>query len=185
MDRVISTLDQLDFFKEGACLLDLGCNDGHFASFFHNRVKYVGFDINKCAVLKAALRFPEEKFYCSDVYNELYNPDGKISAEEVKLPFKDESFDLVIAKSVFTHLGTFKAAENYMSEIKRCLKPGGKAFLTFFSSPPNEISESILRTVYLGREIDALLMGMEIIYTKVPETTEFNDQLELIAVKNG
>lgn len=45
------------------------------------------------------------------------------------LPYKNESFDLVYARSVFTHLPE-KLQVNWMTEIYRILKPGGVILLT-------------------------------------------------------
>ena len=46
-------------------------------------------------------------------------------------PFADETFDVVFALSVFTHLLP-ESAINYAKEIARVLKHGGRAFLTFY-----------------------------------------------------
>jgi len=47
------------------------------------------------------------------------------------LPYASESFDVVLAKSLFTHL-LKKETENYLNEIKRLLQPGGHCLATFF-----------------------------------------------------
>ena len=46
-------------------------------------------------------------------------------------PCADNSFDLVFLTSVFTHMFAGDV-ENYLSEISRVLKPGGKCLITWF-----------------------------------------------------
>ncbi|MEM4247002.1 MAG: class I SAM-dependent methyltransferase, partial [Candidatus Woesearchaeota archaeon] len=54
-------------------------------------------------------------------------PDAKlIPASAVNLPFPDESFDYVICLAVLHHLKP-EQHEKALSEIKRVLKPSGKA----------------------------------------------------------
>jgi ubiquinone/menaquinone biosynthesis C-methylase UbiE len=47
------------------------------------------------------------------------------------LTFSDESFDVVLLKSVFTHMLP-PEVHNYMTEISRVLKRAGRAVTTFF-----------------------------------------------------
>ena len=47
------------------------------------------------------------------------------------LPFEDNSVDLLTAFSVFTHIDVFEIT--WLMELKRILKPGGVAYLTFHS----------------------------------------------------
>jgi len=43
----------------------------------------------------------------------------------------NETFDFAFATSVFTHLNS-EDSDNYLREIRRVLKPSGKAFVTFY-----------------------------------------------------
>jgi ubiquinone/menaquinone biosynthesis C-methylase UbiE len=47
------------------------------------------------------------------------------------LPFEDNTFNLVSAFSVFTHIEAFETA--WLMELKRILKPGGLAWITIHS----------------------------------------------------
>jgi SAM-dependent methyltransferase len=47
------------------------------------------------------------------------------------LPIKDSFFDVVSAFSVFTHINTFE--DTWLLELRRVLKPGGIAYVTFHS----------------------------------------------------
>ena len=48
-----------------------------------------------------------------------------------KLDFPDATFDFVCATSVFTHMLPAGVA-NYLREIRRVLRPGGRCLATFF-----------------------------------------------------
>lgn len=71
------------------------------------------------------------RFQHADVRNALYNPQGALAAPGYRFPYAENSFDLVIATSVFTHLLP-DAAERYLAETARVLTPGGRLFTTWF-----------------------------------------------------
>jgi SAM-dependent methyltransferase len=77
---------------------------------------------------------PHSNFHFShiDVFNSAYaEAGGKLDAAQFRFPFEEHLFDIVFAKSVFTHLLP-KEAENYLAQISRVLKKGGRAIVTFF-----------------------------------------------------
>jgi SAM-dependent methyltransferase len=49
------------------------------------------------------------------------------------LPFSNESFDFIISNHVIEHVGSDKDQAHHLSEIFRCLEPGG----TFYFAVPN------------------------------------------------
>ncbi len=118
-------------------VLDVGCGQGRMArplAGFLNNGSYSGFDIVKpgidwCNEHYADL--PNFKFEHVPIYNKRYNKKGHIKASEFVFPYKDDSFDIVFLTSVFTHMFA-KDIENYLSEIARVLKPGGKSLITWF-----------------------------------------------------
>ena len=59
---------------------------------------------------------------------------SKVSLFQPPLPFPDESFDVVYAISVWTHLAA-EAAHEWLVEIKRILRPAGLALLTTSNYP--------------------------------------------------
>jgi len=71
------------------------------------------------------------RFHWADIYNSFYNPRGSVAPEQYRFPFPDESFTLVVATSLFTHLSA-DATVNYLNEIFRTLEPGGRFFGSFF-----------------------------------------------------
>jgi len=96
---------------------------------------------------------------------------------------EDGSVDAVICHSLFTHLDTEVIARHYMNEIRRVLKPGGLLWITFFSSPPNEVGGGTARTVYSMDFIKQLLVGFEDLKESGGLTTGYHDQLEISCVK--
>lgn len=122
-----------------ASILDIGCGSGrlarHFVDYVRPPGRYVGMDIQKPSVdwceenispVNSAFHF-----YHQDIYNGQYNPEGKYHASEYGFPFEDESFDLIVLTSVFTHLLP-EDALNYLREIHRLLRPGGGCYSTWF-----------------------------------------------------
>jgi ubiquinone/menaquinone biosynthesis C-methylase UbiE len=75
--------------------------------------------------------YPNFTFQRLDIAHKLYNPQGKISGEALKLPYADRQFDFVIMTSVVTHLPPDEVLI-YLSEVARLLKPGGRLFMTAF-----------------------------------------------------
>jgi SAM-dependent methyltransferase len=70
------------------------------------------------------------------VGNPLYDDDATLRHEQVPahnyvFPFHDESFDVVLLASVFTHMRSV-GVSNYLSEIKRVLRPGGYVLASCF-----------------------------------------------------
>jgi SAM-dependent methyltransferase len=96
---------------------------------------YEGFDIDAVsidwAVRNLAPGHPNFHFHLADIFSTNYNPQGRKTASEYGFPYKSESFDVVFAKSVLTHLLPAEI-ENYIVESERVLRPGGRCWLTFF-----------------------------------------------------
>ncbi len=90
-------------------------------------------------------RFPNFTFVHSDIKSGHYNPDGKCDAGGYRFPFRDRTFNLLVATSVFTHLLP-EDTEHYLAECARMLEPGGQLFATFyFADAPITSSASGLR----------------------------------------
>jgi len=120
-------------------MLDVGCGIGRktipLTQYFGSDAVYEGMDINKIGVewcrAKISAEFPNFHFQQIDVHNKFYNPEGKVSAAQYKFPFASDSFDFVMLGSVFTHMPPADAA-NYLSEVHRVLRTGGRCLITYF-----------------------------------------------------
>ncbi len=66
------------------------------------------------------------------------------SRQTPPLEFPEAYFDLVIAKSIWTHFSP-AAAKSWFAEINRCLKPGG--FFFFSTHGPHDVPSRILRDI--------------------------------------
>lgn len=132
-----------------ASILDVGCGWGRIARHFVGHVRepgrYVGMDVVEAFVDWCKENIspvnPAFSFLHQDVYNGLYNPDGKHEASEYRFPFEDGSFDVVFLTSVFTHMLP-EDVENYLREIHRLLKPDGRCFSTWLLSGHDVDTES-------------------------------------------
>lgn len=120
-------------------VLDVGCGVGRVAmaltSYINGAGSYEGFDLYAKGVdwcqKHISSRFPNFHFQLTDIYNGMYNSEGKYKAREYRFPYDDGSFDFVFLTSVFTHMLP-QDMEHYFSEIARVLKRNGRCFATFF-----------------------------------------------------
>ena len=86
-------------------------------------------------LLPVSKAFPDAKFTAFDIDREMLDW-GQFLVKDYEHHFTgdvsllpDESFDFLYAISVFTHLDT--STEAVLQEMKRLLKPGGRAFLSY------------------------------------------------------
>jgi SAM-dependent methyltransferase len=120
-------------------VLDIGCGCGqmalHLKNYLNEDGSYVGVDIHRPSInwcqQKIARRHKNFKFTHIDVRNLAYNPNAAQRAEAYVFPFEDRSFDLILLKSVFTHMRPPEVS-SYLSEVARLLKSDGRCLATFF-----------------------------------------------------
>jgi ubiquinone/menaquinone biosynthesis C-methylase UbiE len=120
-------------------ILDIGCGIGRIAipltTFLNKNGHYDGFDIVKNGIewckKNITSKFPNFEFLYVPLSNDLYNLNTTSRSALFKYPYDDSKYDLVIATSVFTHMMP-EDTENYIREIYRVLKQGGKCYCTFF-----------------------------------------------------
>lgn len=120
-------------------VLDVGSGVGRVAlpltTYLNRKGGYEGLEIVKEFVewcqKNILTRYPNFHFKHADIQNRSYNPNGKFEASEYRFPYENESFDVVFLFSVFTHMLP-KDLENYLSEISRVMKKGGRCLITYF-----------------------------------------------------
>ncbi len=120
-------------------MLDVGSGIGRktlpLVNYLSESGSYDGLELVRSGVdwctEKYTAKYPNFQFHLIDVYNELYHPSGTYRATDYRFPFAAERFDFVAVNSVFTHMRPAEV-ENYLSEIARGLKTGGRCLVSFF-----------------------------------------------------
>src|ERR1700754_1256252 len=104
--------------------LDVGCGCGLMAlqlkDYLHSNGSYTGVDIHGPSIR-----------WCTNHITATHPNFRFTQISDGKLPFETKSFDVILLKSVFTHLRP-EEVENYLSEIRRLLKPNGRCLASFF-----------------------------------------------------
>jgi len=119
-------------------VLDMGCGIGRMAvpltEYLSPQGSYEGIDIVpegiEWCLAHITRKYPNFRFQLADVFSKYYNSGSKTNASNYRFPFPDNSFDLVFLTSVFTHMLPDEVA-NYLGELKRVLKPGGKSLISW------------------------------------------------------
>lgn len=119
-------------------VLDVGCGLGKYAIHLAPYLKdggYEGFDVEWPSIewcqLAITPRFPHALFRHTPLKSEMYSPGVEASAAEFAFPYQSGRFDLVFLASVFTHMFA-PDVDNYIREIARVLKPGGRCIATVY-----------------------------------------------------
>lgn len=138
-------LDRFGLLAPGISqVLDLGCGCGSMAPVFARRLaadtRYLGFDVHPPSIAFCRRAFAGDerfRFALAEVASPYGGQAGK-AAEGYDFPLPSGSTDLVLAKSVFTHLRE-PTARRYLNEIARVLKPEGQALVSafLFTLPPS------------------------------------------------
>jgi SAM-dependent methyltransferase len=147
-------------------LLDIGSGYGRLAFGLMEcgfRGEYHGVDILPAHVKWCQDNIPNFNFQLLDVKNDRYNPSNSQDAATFVFPFADETFSHVCLFSVFTHVGS-EVVENYINEIRRMLKPGGRCIFTVFLTEGDNYIEGVLeRAFYNKGYLESKLTEFEIL----------------------
>ena len=97
--------------------------------------RYVGIDIVRPSIdwcqRHISKRYPNFTFVWFDVRDQIFNPTGRSSTLDIRIPVDDASVDRIVLQSVFTHL--FRPEiEHYLKEFRRILRPNGRVYATVF-----------------------------------------------------
>jgi SAM-dependent methyltransferase len=135
----IHNIEQFVGLKPDYSILEIGCGIGRDAIPLTKRLspdgKYLGVDIISLSIdwcqKNISARFPNFRFVHFDVKDQLHNPAGAMSTQEVRIPMEPGTVDLVILQSVFTHLLRADIL-HYLQEFRRLLRPLGRVYATMF-----------------------------------------------------
>lgn len=129
--------------NDSVCILDLGCGDGinaeHFSQLFQP-MEYFGFDISSASIRQA------KKKEGKNIHFSCY--DGK------KIPFPDESFDIILLACVLHHVPHAEHPE-LLKECQRVLKKQGSIYI-FEHNPWNPVTRKIVNDCVFDK--DAVLV---------------------------
>lgn len=104
--------------KDAKSILDVGCSSGILTAAIAKKLpksSVVGLDSYKEVITFAKKKYPKIKFVCADAH---------------KLPFKNNSFDLVICTETLEHVVNPRKS---LLEMKRVLKNDGSAIISMDS----------------------------------------------------
>ena len=134
-------LERLQLLSEKDVILDIGCGCGAMVPEFAQRLgpegRYVGFDVHEPSIRWCQqayaddARFTFEWASIESPYSSQPSSNSRPQADTYRFPLEDHSANLVLAKSVFTHL-LEQETRHYLNEIARVLAPGGSALISFF-----------------------------------------------------
>lgn len=130
-------LDRLGFVRDGDTVIDVGCGPGAMVPELARRLgrggHYVGFDVHAPSIRwcrRSHAGDPRLRFEHADLAS-AYGTGSGAAASTYRFPLQTGEADLVLAKSVFTHL-LEADARHYLAEIRRVLRPGRGAIVTAF-----------------------------------------------------
>ncbi len=139
-ERVVEDLLAHAGLTSSSDVLDIGCGPGRVAAPLTRFLdplsgSYEGFDVMPESIkwCRKAItrRHPNFRFQVADLHNAQYNPHGTQRADQYDFPYPDDSFDVALAASLFTHLRPFEG-QRYLQEAGRVLRPGGRLLSTWF-----------------------------------------------------
>jgi SAM-dependent methyltransferase len=138
-DAHINGLKRYVGLAAGQSALEIGCGIGRDAipliDILGPSGSYLGVDITRPSIewcqQHITAKHKNFTFHHFDVKDQFYNKSGKLLTRDCTLPAQDESIDLVILQSVFTHMFP-DDIKHYLKEFRRVLKKGGLIFATVF-----------------------------------------------------
>src|SRR6185437_6943953 len=113
-------------------VLDFGAGPGRVVSCIR--------DLNPTARLSASDIDPEPIAWAKEALGDI--ADFVVNPTEPPAPFADESFDLIYAMSVFTHLPE-SLQFAWLSDLRRMLKPGGVLLTTKMNPGAYDLPEAV------------------------------------------
>jgi SAM-dependent methyltransferase len=142
----LETICSITDVSPSSHILEVGCGIGRLAiampDFLDANGGYEGFDIVPEGIewCKQHIVGPHDniQFTLADVYNKEYNPKGSTQPADYQFPYEDETFDLAVLISVFTHMLPVDV-DRYVGEIARVLKKNGQIFASCYIITPESL----------------------------------------------
>lgn len=142
-------------------VLDIGCGIGRMASGLslyldEKSGRYVGFDPVQHGVKWCQAAYAGKasfSFVWADIYHDLYNPGGRVRAEDYVFPCEDNTVDFIIATSIFTHLYE-KEIRGQLMQTARVLKPDGRLFATAYLYQGERPETKMPHIISFGKQAD-------------------------------
>jgi demethylmenaquinone methyltransferase / 2-methoxy-6-polyprenyl-1,4-benzoquinol methylase len=153
--------------RKDAVVLDLCCGTGDLAMAFRARGKarIIGVDFAHPMLTRAWI-----KSSLGTSHGAPGNPPLPLAeADALRLPFADQTFDLVASAFGFRNLANYEAG---LREIHRVLKPGGTVAILEFTEPPDNLLGHLYRWYFCRvlPRIGAWLSGDLEAYTYLPNS---------------
>ena len=134
--------------KNNEKILELGCGSGSVPLFLKNYLDeeghYTGLDIDKHSInhcMKAFSTDVRYTFQHLDFQSNFYNPKGKRRQEDLEIYNEFGAFDLILLKSVFTHMQP-NNVKIYLREIRNSLMHApnglGRCVASFYILNPDQ-----------------------------------------------
>ena len=124
----------LDYVKEGAKVLDVGCGNGRlFEKLREKKVVYLGVDHNESLLKKAKENFPEADFQLMDM---------------VSLHLKKNYYNNLFCIAAFHHLPTKTLRKKVLADFHRSLKKDGVLILTTWNLFQRRYLGSLLKSIF-------------------------------------
>ncbi len=151
-----------------ALVLDLCCGTGDlaFALAHAGKARIIGADFAHTMLVRARAK----SFALPPSSNQsAASPMPFFEADALRLPFANESFDLVTSAFGFRNLVDY---EGGLREIQRVLKPGGTIAILEFAEPPEGILGDLYRWYFCNvlPKIGGLISGDKAAYKYLPKS---------------
>ena len=139
-DEWLSKLREVGGLQSHENMLDIGCGSGRVAlalmHYLSDEGSYTGADIRRDEIIWLQSHYSSKrsnfKFEFLDVQNAFYSRDPtQEQASTFQFPFESDAYDFICLTSVFTHMLP-GGIENYLQEIARLLKAGGRCLISYF-----------------------------------------------------
>ncbi len=144
-EHYLSLFQQYGGLQAHHQVLDIGSGLGRmalpFTHFLSAEGRYCGIDVVPKGVKWCQEHYKaygaQFRFDHAYLHNSLYTGTDAADASTYRFAYQDQSFDFVWLTSVFTHMLPAEVS-NYLAEISRMLKPGGRCLFTLFLIPKSD-----------------------------------------------